>query len=115
LCAECYEAFVIYSFYALLVTYLGGEIALHTKCQDKPAMEHVTPFCCLSPWTMGEDGNFLLLTQLGALQYCIIKPICAILAFICDVAGVYHDGLFTANNAYPYLAFVTNMSQIWAM
>lgn len=102
-------------FYTLLVVYLGGEIALHTRCEKKPAVKHVIPFCCLPAWTHGEEGNFLLFTQIGTLQYVIIKPLCALLAFICVNTGKYHDGTFSANDAYPYLAFVTNFSQIVAM
>lgn len=115
MCAECYEAFVIYSFYTLLVVYLGGEIALHTRCEKKEPVKHVFPFCCLPAWTHGEEGNFLLFTQIGTLQYVIIKPLCAVLTFICVNTNTYHDGAFDMQDAYPYLAFVTNFSQIVAM
>ena len=51
---ECYEAFVIYSFYQLLVTYLGGERNLVEILAAKPEKPHVFPFCCLPAWRMSD-------------------------------------------------------------
>lgn len=214
---ECYEAFVIYSFYQLLVTYLGGERELIAKLALKPGRPHVFPFCYLPTWRMsdrfhieftdeqverlqqdlaargeitrkeskGHDveqglltrvsavhaapaaskvgsnpapdfsaaasspdlmrnvgsvpekpvfgetppriplsylspysrphhSEFLLHTQLGTLQYCIVKPITSLLILLFSLLGVYGTGIFDWASAYPYIAFVNNMSQLWA-
>lgn len=50
---ECYESLVIYSFYAFLVEYLGGERRLVRVLRLKAAHKHMFPFCCLTPWSMG--------------------------------------------------------------
>jgi hypothetical protein len=51
---ECYEAFVIYSFYQLLVTALGGEQKLVSILAKKPDHPHVFPFCYLPKWRMSD-------------------------------------------------------------
>lgn len=230
---ECYEAFVIYSFFQLLVTYLGGERALVSILAHKPNHPHVFPFCLFQEWRMSDrfqiqftesemtrlqkamderqksrgrtrtttavrnandvdeekgltspsadngispssatsssssspppsntspdysgaasspsllppaghvpeiptfssqaprippsymspysrphHSDFLTHVQLGTLQYCIAKPVTALLAFILSLLDLYGDSNFDWSKGYPYLAFITNMSQIWAM
>lgn len=225
---ECYEAFVIYSFYQLLVTYLGGERALVAILAQKPNQPHVAPFCWLPAWRMSDrfqiqfthtemqrlqavveertrsqrsqsqqeeskeqqesadvengraittttittttvtttvtvaGGNtspdfsaaasspellrpegvaperpvfrtprippsylspysrphhsdFLTHTQLGTLQYCVAKLFTALLTFILSLLDIYGDSTFDYTRGYPYISFITNMSQIWAM
>ena len=58
---------------------------------------------------------FLYYTQIGTLQYCVIKPILALISFILGLVGSYGNGEFSITRGYPYIAFVTNASQIWAM
>lgn len=114
---ECYEAFVIFSFYQFLVIYLGGEDhLLITILAQKPQQKHVFPFCCKKPWTMGgPNDTFLLNTKIGVLQYVVVKPVLGLISFICNATGVYGDGEIKADRAYPYVAFFANASQIWAM
>jgi hypothetical protein len=45
---NCYEAFVIYSFLALLLTYLGGVNTLAHTLSELPKQTHMFPFCMLS-------------------------------------------------------------------
>ena len=58
---------------------------------------------------------FLYYTQIGTLQYCVIKPILALISFILGLVGSYGNGEFSITSGYPYIAFVTNASQVWAM
>lgn len=60
-------------------------------------------------------SDFLIHTQLGTLQYCLVKPLMAILTFALTLLDVYGDGGFEMDRGYPYVTFITNMSQIWAM
>ena len=48
-------------------------------------------------------------------RYCVIKPILALISFILGLVGSYGNGEFSITRGYPYIAFVTNASQIWAM
>jgi hypothetical protein len=243
---ECYEAFVIYSFYQLLLAYLGGEAKLVSILAKKPTQPHMLPFCCLPPWRMSDrfqikfsaeevkslqeamqevhsrrqseagpppppgpqqqrideaangdveerkeeeassssssttssphitvtpasssssstsnsqpdysaaasspellrapgapverpvfstraphipdtylspysrpnHSDFLTHTQLGTLQYCLVRPATALTAFILSLLDLYGESNFDWSKGYPYLAFITNMSQIWSM
>jgi len=49
-----YESLVIYSFFSLLVGFLGGERHLARILRAKPQQRHVFPFCCVKPWEMGQ-------------------------------------------------------------
>jgi len=68
---ECYEAFVIYSFYAYLMAYLqdsvgGDEAALNEHLMKKPPMKHFTVVSWfVEPWPMGERFLFECKKSLG--------------------------------------------------
>jgi hypothetical protein len=59
---ECYEAFVIYSFYQLLLSTLGGERKLVSLLAKKESVPHVFPFCCLPKWRM-HDRFYIKFSQ----------------------------------------------------
>ncbi|KAK5643294.1 hypothetical protein RI129_007139 [Pyrocoelia pectoralis] len=86
---ECYEAFVIYNFMKFLLNYLNAEMDLETNLELKP--------------------------QHGILQYTVVRPLSTAISVVCEVSGVYGDGEFVANRAYPYLLAVNNLSQFVAM
>ena len=48
-----------------------------------------------------------------SMSDCIAKPLTALLAFILSLLDLYGDSSFDWSRGYPYLAFITNMSQIW--
>jgi hypothetical protein len=43
------------------------------------------------------------------------RPLTALLAFLLSLLDLYGESSFDFETGYPYLAFITNMSQIWAM
>ena len=111
---ECYESLALYSFFQYLVHCLGGKQMLAEMLRAKPQVHRTAPFnACLGPWGMGPQ--FLQHTSVGILQYVPIKLFCSLLAFICGLAGVYGAGRFDTQHAYPYIAFVVNCSQCWAL
>lgn len=64
---EAYEAYVIYSFYMLLIHFLGPKDALETTLRAKgEAAHHLVPMCCLPRWKL--PRNFLYNTSFGVLQ-----------------------------------------------
>ncbi len=76
---------------------------------------HMIPcrWCCRGKIT---PGDFVQKTKYGALQYVPIQLFTGSMTFILSAIGAgYTYGAFNAQNAYPYLAFLTNCSQIWAM
>jgi len=105
---ESYEAWAVYSFVGLF-----NEIVL---LEGKPLVlpDHVWPMgYFLKPWK--SQPLFEYHVQAGVIQYVILQIITAIISFGTNLAGVYKDGLFQATAAYPYIAFVINCSQMWAL
>ncbi|MEW5307253.1 MAG: hypothetical protein WDW36_009661 [Sanguina aurantia] len=112
---ECYEAYVIYNFFAYLMAYLEEEYGdVEAYCLTKPdlaPMPVVGRF--LKPQPMGPQ--FLWGCKKGVLNYVILRPLCTIIALIASRYGVYGQGQIDPYKAYIYLAAVTNISQLWAL
>lgn len=50
---DCYEAYVLYQFFSLLMAYLGGMEALETLLSLKMPMSHPFPLCYLPKIKLG--------------------------------------------------------------
>ncbi|XP_062147481.1 protein LAZ1 homolog 2 [Alnus glutinosa] len=127
---NCYEAFALYSFGSYLVACLGGERRvielLENKSREqlgKPLLEGADENRSVDqrsfrnfffrPCTLGKD--LLVIGKFGLVQYMILKTVCAFLAFLLELFGVYGDGEFKWYYGYPYIAVVLNFSQMWAL
>jgi len=112
---ESYEAFAIYCFLKYLISYLGDDEVLGARLADKSARigVHKPPFCCLPPWTMGDD--FLLNCKLGALQYVVVRTLASLAACALHFFGVYTEGLMHPRHAYFWLTLANCVSQTWAL
>jgi hypothetical protein len=114
---ECYEAYVVWNFYTYCMVYLqefcvpGLEHALARK----PRQYHLWPVSLiLPPPRVGEP--FLRFCRHGIIQFVLLRPFCASIAFLTEAKGVYGDGqIVNPYVSYPYLAFVNNVSAAWAM
>lgn len=67
----------------------------------------------LAPWTMGE--TFFWETKRGVLSYVIARPLMTAVSVVANIAGVYGEGEFRRDRAYPYVALVNNYTQMWAL
>ena len=114
---EIYEAYVIYNFYTYCIVYLQEFCSpgLSYIVQRKPTQPHIWPLSIfLRPPRMGED--FLRLCRHGVINYVVVRPATSALAFISEANGVYGEGqILNPWVAYPYLMFINNLSQAWAM
>ncbi|WCJ42820.1 hypothetical protein M5689_023604 [Euphorbia peplus] len=127
---NCYEAFALYAFGSYLVACLGGETRVIQLLEneserrlDLPLIEgknenqgvsrgsFINFFC--RPNIMGRD--VFTIEKFGLVQYMILKTLCAFLALILELFGVYGDGEFKWNCGYSYIAIVLNFSQMWAL
>ncbi|KXJ26801.1 transmembrane protein 184B [Exaiptasia diaphana] len=111
---DCYEAFVIYNFLSLCYEYLGGEMAIMTEIRGKPIP--ASWFCCTcclagSQYTI----LFLRFCKRATLQYCVIKPIMAIITLILQPLGYYSDGDWRADRGYLYICIIYNISVTLAL
>uniref|UniRef100_K7FMZ4 Transmembrane protein 184A n=1 Tax=Pelodiscus sinensis TaxID=13735 RepID=K7FMZ4_PELSI len=107
---DCYEAFVIYSFLSLCFEYLGGESTIMSEIRGKPiASESLSGSLALC-----EIMLCLLLLQ-ATLQFCIVKPLMAIVTIILQAFGKYHDGDFNIHSGYLYITIIYNFSVSMAL
>lgn len=110
---DTYEAFIIYSFYCLLIEGLGGDGVLADNLRRVDEQEHIWPMNFLRTWAMPDV--FMSKCKFGTLQYCFVQPICVLITFILEVTGTYEEGSFKYNVGYPYIAFIRSASQTWAI
>ncbi|KAG9476976.1 hypothetical protein GDO78_002388, partial [Eleutherodactylus coqui] len=111
---DCYEAFVIYSFLSLCFEYLGGESAIMAEIRGKPiASSCFYGTCCLQG--MSYSIGFLRFCKQATLQFCIVKPIMAVVTIILQAFGKYHDGDFNAQSGYLYITIIYNFSVSMAL
>ncbi|KAJ1067750.1 hypothetical protein K5549_016404, partial [Capra hircus] len=106
---DCYEAFVIYSFLSLCFQYLGGESAIMAEIRGKPVRTscfHGT--CCLRGMTY--SIGFLRFCKQATLQFCVVKPVMALVTIVLQAFGKYHDGDFNVRSGYLYVTLVYNVS-----
>ncbi|KAI3632752.1 hypothetical protein MIR68_008827 [Amoeboaphelidium protococcarum] len=113
---DCYEAFVLWVFFNLMMSYLDGEVALLMKLDDgRLPTPHPFPFnLILNPVDFSILGNFILLKR-GILQFVIVKPIHVVIVIVLRLNGVYEEGLIAADNGYIYLALLYNLSVMLSM
>ncbi|XP_056390034.1 transmembrane protein 184A [Hyla sarda] len=106
---DCYEAFVIYSFLSLCFEYLGGESAIMTEIRGKPVKSSCFyGTCCLQG--LSYSIGFLRFCKQATLQFCIVKPIMAVVTIILQAFGKYHDGDFNVQSGYLYITIIYNFS-----
>lgn len=106
---DCYEAFVIYSFLSLCFQYLGGESAIMAEIRGKPIRSSCFyGTCCLRgrSYSIG----FLRFCKQATLQFCVVKPIMALVTIILQAFGKYHDGDFNIHSGYLYVTLIYNVS-----
>ncbi|XP_057603646.1 transmembrane protein 184A isoform X2 [Hippopotamus amphibius kiboko] len=106
---DCYEAFVIYSFLSLCFQYLGGESAIMAEIRGKPIQPSCFyGTCCLRG--VSYSIGFLRFCKQATLQFCMVKPIMALVTTVLQAFGRYHDGDFTVHSGYLYVTLIYNAS-----
>ncbi|XP_072128130.1 transmembrane protein 184B-like [Mobula birostris] len=106
---DCYEAFVIYNFLSLCYEYLGGESAIMSEIRGKPIeLSCLYGTCCL--WGKTYSIGFLRFCKQATLQFCVVKPLMAIITVILQAFGKYKDGDFNVASGYLYVMIIYNIS-----
>jgi hypothetical protein len=140
---DCYESYVLYSFFQFLIQVLGGEEALILMLKDKSPTRGAHMWglqWCVRPWLMGQPirktyqpqndlGNkrsrplkrvywkspFFVKCKFAVLQYVLIKFLCSFIVVILERNKIYKEGNFTPKGGYLYICILTNLSQCWAL
>uniref|UniRef100_A0A8C1TR28 Transmembrane protein 184ba n=1 Tax=Cyprinus carpio TaxID=7962 RepID=A0A8C1TR28_CYPCA len=106
---DCYEAFVIYNFLSLCYEYLGGESAIMAEIRGKPIESScIYGTCCL--WGKTYSIGFLRFCKQATLQFCVVKPLMAMVTVILQAFGKYRDGDFNVASGYLYVTIIYNIS-----
>lgn len=106
------QAFVIYTFFSLLLLYLGGARSLLTLLHSslRPPTPHPFPFnLVLHDLDLSDPHSYLALKR-GVLQYCVIKPILAIVTVGLKLGEVYDEGQIGVGTGYTWVSVVYNAS-----
>jgi len=111
---DCYEAFVIYSFFALLTNYLGeDEEQQREVLQDKEVRKFPIP---LRFWKFDpKSPHFLQNCRLGTLQYVVVRPLTTFISLITLELNVFCPQSLNFHSARPYTLILNFMSVTVAM
>ncbi|TPX65960.1 hypothetical protein SpCBS45565_g04825 [Spizellomyces sp. 'palustris'] len=111
---DCYEAFVLYSFYILLTNYLGPTLeAQHERMQGKPKMRYPAPLCCL--WYNPSGYAFLLNTKFLVLQYVVVRPATTTLAMILSAFNLLCPTSSSPSHGQFWITYINLISSTLAM
>ena len=116
---DLYEAYAVYSFYQLMLHFLGGQRVLAARLlATGRARSTCLPcfFCCARggcclPWRMGM--RFVHRVEVGIYQYVVIRIIVSLATIATAAAGVYTGFSPLRFNLYGTIA--VNISQAYAL
>lgn len=99
---DCYEAFVIYSFFALLINYLGeDEEQQREKLMDKDKRKFPLPLRC---WSFDPKSiHFLQNCRLGTLQYVVVRPVTTFISLIALELNIFCPSSLNFHSVRPYM------------
>lgn len=105
---EVYEAFVIYTFFSLLTTILGGERSVAVKTSGREPVSHLWPLNHILPAFDISDPHTFLAIKRGILQYVWVKPFLCFAIAITQVVGLYDVNDFGLYSAYLWITILYN-------
>lgn len=127
---DCYEAYVLYQFFCLLVFYVEKEAPAYFNTRHygiEAIMGHEdvgkllsyfgeTAFAFpLCNFTYQAGNRVFQHIKRCTLQYVIIKPCLSAIAILLQMMGLYHAGSFDYHYGYFWLAMVENVSAALAL
>jgi hypothetical protein len=107
---DIYEAFTIYTFFQLLINYLGGERAIIIMTHGRRPVNHLWPLNHILPKVDMSDPYTFLAVKRGILQYAWLKPILAFAAIIMKATGTYQEGYIDKSSGYFWSGLIYNVS-----
>ncbi|KAF4302488.1 hypothetical protein GTA08_BOTSDO10101 [Botryosphaeria dothidea] len=107
---DVYEAFTIYTFFQLLINFIGGERALIILMHGRPPVPHLWPLNYVLPKVDISDPHTFLAIKRGILQYTWVKPMLAIATIIMKATGTYQEGYIGVTSGYFWSSLIYNVS-----
>eukprot|EP01059_Diplonema_ambulator_P002548 TRINITY_DN1216_c0_g1_i2.p1 TRINITY_DN1216_c0_g1~~TRINITY_DN1216_c0_g1_i2.p1 ORF type:complete len:451 (+),score=171.28 TRINITY_DN1216_c0_g1_i2:104-1456(+) len=108
---DSYEAFVLFTFFDLMIDFLGGysKAAKKIRKSGHETMKHPAPLCCFADFKI--TRGTIVAWQCCIMQYVLLKPLIALIAVICKAAGKYdEEDMFDYSDSYPWLLLFENIS-----
>ncbi len=119
---DCYEAYVLYQFFCLLLHYLykEGPAFLGTDELDDPTKlvaqlgerACLFPFCCT---TYQASNRVFVWLKRSILQYVFIKPLLSAIAILLQMADLYRVGSFNVKYGYFWISLIAGVSATVAL
>lgn len=107
---EIYEAFVIYTFYKLLVLMLGGERKIILMTIGQPPTSHPFPNSLFLKKINISDPKHFLTIKRCILQYVWVKPLLYLIILITSLLGIYDVNDVSAKSLFVWLGILYNFS-----
>lgn len=112
---DVYEAFVLYTFFQLLIAFLGGERSLIIMMHGRPPVDHLWPLDYVLPKVDISDPHTFLNIKRGILQYAWIKPALAIATLAMKATGTFQEGKIAVDSGYFWTSLIYNVSICWSL
>lgn len=107
---EIYEAFVIYTFYKLLVLMLGGERRIILMTVNKSLTSHPFPNSLFLRSVNISDPQHFLRIKRCILQYVWMKPLLYLIISLTTLMGVYDINDISVKSIFVWLGILYNLS-----
>ncbi|THC98793.1 hypothetical protein EYZ11_001701 [Aspergillus tanneri] len=104
------QAFTIYTFFQLLINFLGGERSLIIMTHGRAPVQHAWPLNHCLPKVDISDPHTFLAVKRGILQYTWLKPILATISIIMKATDTYQEGYLGLTSGYLWTGIVYNLS-----
>lgn len=107
---DIYEAFTIYTFFQLLINFIGGERSLIIMMHGRAPVHHPWPLThCLAKVDISDPHTFLAIKR-GILQYAWLKPILSVATIVMKSTGTYQEGYIGVSSGYLWSGIIYNLS-----
>lgn len=114
---DVYEAFTLYTFFQLLVNFIGGERSLIIMMHGRAPVSHLWPINMIPG--MGKvdisDPHTFLSIKRGILQYAWVKPVLALATIAMKATGTFKDGIISWDSGYFWTSVIYNVSICWSL
>ncbi|CAO3569783.1 unnamed protein product [Mortierella alpina] len=102
---DCYEAFVMYSFFVLLLTYLGDDNETQrSKITGPERRKLLYPLNCF--YYSPHHENFLYVIKYCLLLFVITKPLTTISAVVLEYFGLYCQTTYSIHFGMLYITII---------
>jgi len=110
---DCYEAFVINTFFHLMIEYMGGyETSKQVLANRDGIIKLAVPLCCVK---ISPNRGMLRTLKRATLQYVLIRPLMTVLSAILQAFNLYCPGNWSPMRGNIYITFVLFISVTVAM